>query len=65
MALKILSFSGTVGAISLLCRAAVEAIERGIEQITNASPERPGDLRLGPRAGSLFVRHEHRGDDRR
>jgi len=39
-ALKILSFSGTIGAISLLCRAAVEAIERGIEQITNASPER-------------------------
>jgi hypothetical protein len=40
MALKMLSFSGTIDAISLLCRAAVEAIERGIEQITNASPER-------------------------
>ncbi len=26
---------------------------------------RSGDLRLGPRADSLFVRHEHRGDDRR
>jgi hypothetical protein len=37
VALTILSFSGTIGAISLLCRA---AIERGIEQITNASPER-------------------------
>jgi hypothetical protein len=34
------SFSGTIGAISLLCRAAVEAIELSIEQITNASPER-------------------------
>jgi hypothetical protein len=41
VALKILSLSGAIGAISaLLCRAAVEAIELGTEQITNASLER-------------------------
>jgi hypothetical protein len=41
LALKILSLSeGTIGEISaLLCRAALEAIERGTEQITVASLE--------------------------
>ena len=44
LALKILSLSeGTIGEISaLLCRAALEAIERGTEQITGASLERCG-----------------------
>jgi hypothetical protein len=44
MAIKILSLSeGTIGEISaLLCRAAIDAIERGTEQITIASLERCG-----------------------
>jgi len=44
MAIKILSLSeGTIGEISaLLCRAAIDAIESGTEQITIASLERCG-----------------------
>jgi hypothetical protein len=44
LALKILSLSeGIIGEISaLLCRAALDAIERGTEQITDASLERCG-----------------------
>lgn len=44
LALKILSLSeGTIGEISaLLCRAALDAIERGAEQISGASIERCG-----------------------
>jgi hypothetical protein len=44
LALKILSLSeGTIGEISaLLCRAALDAIERGAEQITGQSLDRCG-----------------------
>ncbi len=44
MAIRILSLSeGTIGEISaLLCRAAIDAIESGTEQITIASLEQCG-----------------------
>src|ERR1019366_886445 len=58
LALKILSLSeGTIGEISaLLCRAALEAIERGTEQITGASLERCGTSHP-PKGGVLPLAH--------
>ena len=59
LALKILSLSeGTIGEIStLLCRAAVEAIERGTEQITGASLEHCGYVAPSERRRAAIAAH--------
>jgi len=55
LALRILSLSeGTIGEISaLLCRAPLDAIERGTEQITSALLERCGYVALRTTAAAI------------